>query len=87
LLAALLLASGALSVSHALHQYLHDDGAGANHFCLVCLFAKGQVSAADVALASTLTALFCFCGIRAAESSFLPGIDYRLSPSRAPPRS
>ena len=42
--------SGALSVSHALHESLHHDGAANSHFCLVCLFAKGQVNAAEVAL-------------------------------------
>jgi hypothetical protein len=87
LLAALLLVSATLSVSHALHQSLHRDGAANNHFCLVCSFAKGQVSAADVALASALVVFFCLCGIRAAKPSPLPGFDYRLSPSRAPPRS
>jgi len=87
LLAAILLMSGALSVSHALHESLHHDGAANSHFCLVCLFAKGQVNAAEVALASDPILFCCLYGIGAAKPSPLPDSDYRLSPSRAPPRS
>ena len=87
LLALLLLISGTLSVSHTLHQSLHPDGAGDSHFCLVCLFAKGQVNAADVGLVSAAWAFSFFSAIRLASTSPLPGFDYRLSPSRAPPRS
>jgi hypothetical protein len=85
LLALLLVAAATCSVSHALHQCLHRDSATPDHFCLVCSLATGQVSAADVVVASTL-AVFCWvCGIRVANPSPLPGFDYRFSPSRAPP--
>lgn len=84
LLALLLLISGTLSVSQALHQLLHNDAAG-SHLCLVCLFAKGQVSAADVAVVAALLVLFPLFSPRPANSSPLPSFDYRLSPSRAPP--
>jgi len=87
LLALLLLVSGTLSVCHALHQSLHPDGAGNSHFCLVCLFAKGQVSAADVGVVSAAWVFTLFSAIRLFSTSPLPGFDYRLSPSRAPPRS
>ena len=85
LLAVLMLVASLFSVSHALHQSLHVDGAVSGHVCLLCSFAKGQVSATDVVVALAL-AVFCWvCGIRVAKASPLPGFDYRLSPSRAPP--
>ena len=87
LLAGLLLVCGALSVSNALHQSLHNDAAGSHHLCLVCLFAKGQVSAADVALVAALLVLCPLLSFRAGNPSPLPAFDYRLSPSRAPPAS
>jgi hypothetical protein len=86
-LALLLLVSTAVSVSQALHQTVHHDGGATNHLCLVCLFAKGQVSAAEVGLVAPLAVLGVLCGIRLAGTSCLRGFDYRLSPSRAPPRS
>ena len=85
LLAVLLLVCGILSVSSALHQLLHNDTAGNHHICLVCSFAKGQVSAADVALVAALLVLCPLFGYRASTPSPLPAFDYRLSPSRAPP--
>jgi hypothetical protein len=87
LLVFLLLASGALAVSHALHQSLHNDAAGSHHLCLICLFAKGQVSSADVALAAALLVLCPLLSFRAGNPLPLPAFDYRLSPSRAPPVS
>jgi hypothetical protein len=85
LLALLLLVATAVSVSHALHQSLHQDGAGNGHFCLVCSFAKGQVSAAAVAVVSTVFAICCLWCVRLASTISFLRFDYRLSPSRAPP--
>ena len=87
LLAALLLTAAFLSVSHALHQCLHDEGAANAHVCLVCSLAKGQVSAVPVALWSGVCLLSCLWYFRLISPLPLPGFDYRLSPSRAPPRS
>jgi hypothetical protein len=87
LLALLLLISSTLAVSGALHQLLHNDATGSHHLCLVCLFAKGQVSAADVALVAALLVLCPLFSFRAGNPSPLPAFDYRLSPSRAPPVS
>lgn len=87
LLAVLLLAAAILSVSHALHQCLHDEGAANGHVCLVCSFAKGQLNAAPVALICSVCVFPClwyFCRVNTLP---LPGFDYRLSPSRAPPLS
>jgi hypothetical protein len=85
LLALLLLICGVISVSRALHQLLHNDAAGSHHLCLACSFAKGQISAADVALVAALLVLRLLSCLRAAYPAPLPSFDYRLSPSRAPP--
>ena len=85
LLALLLLVTGTLAVSTALHQALHDDAGGSQHLCLVCMFAKGQVSAADVTLVAALLVLSPLFSFRTGNPSSLAAFDYRLSPSRAPP--
>ncbi len=85
LLALLLLVAGMLSVSQCLHQALHPEGAGSDHSCLVCSLVKGQVSAVSVAAVMALLVLCCFSAVLCARISPLPGFDYRLSPSRAPP--
>jgi hypothetical protein len=83
----LLVVAATLSVSRALHQFLHQDSAAVGHFCLVCAFAKGQVSAAPVAVVSAVL-VFCRLGVVCLIStSPFPGFDYRTSPSRAPPSS
>lgn len=84
-LALLLLVATVFSVSHALHQSLHHNGAGNGHFCLVCSFAKGQVSAAAVAVISAVLVFCCLWGVCQVGTSPFPGFDYRTSPSRAPP--
>ena len=85
LLALLLLISATLAVSGALHQLLHRDTAGSHHLCLVCSFAKGQVSAADVALIAPLLVLCPLFSYLAGAPLPSAVFDYRLSPSRAPP--
>ena len=77
----------ALSVSHTLHQSLHSDGAANSHFCLVCSFAKGQVSAAVVAPVSAMLIFSCLSSFRLADTPRYQGFDYRFSLSRAPPLS
>jgi hypothetical protein len=73
------------SVSHTLHQFLHRDGTGNDHSCLACSLVKGQVSAAAVALISAVLVLSCFWVICLVHTTPFCGIDYRTSPSRAPP--
>ncbi|MEI8041829.1 MAG: hypothetical protein WCL11_10490 [Verrucomicrobiota bacterium] len=85
LLAVLLLVSGTLSVSHALHHSLHSDEGQGSHICLVCSLAKGQVDTVAVATAWTAPFLRCLSDVRTAHTSPPPASDYRLSPSRAPP--
>jgi hypothetical protein len=85
MLALSLLVATTFSVSHALHQLLHHDGVGSDHLCLACAFAKGQVSAAMVALVVAVVAFWCLWAVCLAGASYLQGRDYRVSPSRAPP--
>jgi len=85
LLVFLLLLATTFSISHVLHQSLHHDDAGSGHFCLLCSFAKGQVSAAAVALFLAVLVFCCLWGVCRAIISPFPGFDYRTSPSRAPP--
>jgi hypothetical protein len=85
LLALLLLVVGIISVNHSLHQSLHNDKSANTHFCLFCSFAKGQVNVADVALIAAVRSFFHLCAPRLANPSPFTAVDYRLSPSRAPP--
>jgi hypothetical protein len=85
LLAAILFAATFLSASHTLHQLLHQANSPGGHSCLVCSFVKGQVSAADVGLLVAVLVLSFFCGLRLVSSFWQQTLDYRLSPSRAPP--
>jgi hypothetical protein len=82
-----LLVATACSASQALHQSLHHDSAADSHFCLICFFAKGQVSAAPVVLLSVAAVFYCLGSARPASVPAFSHFDYRLSPSRAPPRS
>ncbi len=79
----LLLVVLALAANPALHHRLH--GNEHDQFCLVCSFAKGQVSAPLVAAVVVLA----FVGV--VLRAVLPRVllisvfDFRPSPSRAPP--
>ncbi len=86
LMALLLLAATLVSVSHALHQSLHRDGSVGAHFCLVCSFAKGQVTGHEGPLALALAVLsLLFCILLAKVSPVPGGLDYCVSRGRAPP--
>ena len=85
LLAVLLLVTTTASASHLLHRALHGNAASPNHNCVICLFAKGQVSTADgVATLAAFVAVFFFT-VSWNSVPALASIDLRLSPSRAPP--
>jgi len=86
LLVVLLLVVAVLSASHLLHQNLHGSSA-ANHPCLICAFANGQVSAVEsVTILTAFVAAF-LCVAALPSNPLLPSSDRRLSPSRAPPVS
>jgi len=85
LLAFLLLFSSALAVSSA-HRQSHDFGrATPGHPCAFCLFTHGQITLSDVSPPSVRVSAVVI-GILAPFHSLVPAsMDYRLSPSRAPP--
>jgi len=84
--ALLLVLAATLSVSHTLHQTLHRDGAVTGHFCLVCSFAKGQVTGPEAAFALALAVLSLLFFIRVIHAALAPGgFDYCVSHGRAPP--
>jgi hypothetical protein len=85
LLALLLLVAATFSASHALHRSLHQGSDANHHLCLLCAFAKGQASAASVALVAFPLFFWSVRGPCFAATLVLPSFDYRLSPSRAPP--
>jgi hypothetical protein len=73
--------------STTLHQAVHADATAPSHHCVITLFAQGQVTAPGAlaaAVAFIAVLLFCLLPFRTAV---LSSLDYRLSPSRAPPRS
>jgi len=85
LFAALLLWSATLAVSSAHSRSHRFDSTAAHQTCVLCLFAHGQVTSADTAVASAPGAAawvdFHSLSVSKRSASF----DYRLSPSRAPP--
>jgi hypothetical protein len=85
LLALLLLIATTASVSHALHQSLHQDGSANSHICLACSFAKGQLSVTATTLLGAVVLFSCLWGIRRITASPSTGFEYRFSLSRAPP--
>ena len=86
LLTLLVILAASISASDTLHSSLHANGSLNHHFCLACAFAAGQVSAVETALALPAL-LLCLLGLlHLAHSALLPAFDYRLAPSRAPPR-
>jgi len=85
LLALVLLFSSVLAVSSA-HRQSHDWGRPTpSHQCVFCLFTHGQITLADVSPPSVRGSAVVI-GIVALFHSAIPAsMDYRLSPSRAPP--
>ena len=86
LLAAFFLLFGTASVNHSLHKFFHSESA-VSHSCVICHFAKGQITAANLAPVAAIF-VFYFPGLTfLAKSPALSAVDIRLSPSRAPPVS
>jgi hypothetical protein len=75
----------ALSASHALHQYFHEDGGAKDHICLACSIANGQVNAAAVVLVSAMLTCGYLWSVLPVDILPFSVFDYRVSLSRAPP--
>jgi len=85
LMLVLWLGTAALAASPQLHQRLHKDSKNATHECLVTLLSKSQLLAGGAG-SFVLALIPIFFGLLVtAESFHFTIIDYRLSPSRAPP--
>lgn len=86
LLAGLVLFAAILSSSPSLHEQFHQNSSSPSHACVVCLFAQGHLSVAEVGIVAVgmAAALSFFC--KPISSAIFSSVDYRLSPSRAPPR-
>ena len=85
LMLVLWLGTAALAASPQLHHLLHKDSKSATHECLVTLLSKSQLLAGGAAT-FVLALIPVFFGLLLiAESSHFSIIEYRLSPSRAPP--
>jgi hypothetical protein len=83
---ALVLTLGALAVSPSLHQRVHTDRARPDHFCLICAFAGGQVSATDTTSVLAVASIFFVYGVFFRETRLVSLLDFYFSPNRAPPR-
>jgi len=84
-LSLLLLLAVVVSASPVLHETLHAGTNANSHLCLACSLAQGQVGSTELALVSAVLVLGLELGRRLCETQLLPAVDYRLSPSRAPP--
>src|SRR2546430_11439937 len=85
LMLGLWLGATALATSPQLHHRLHKDSQSPTHECLVTFFSKGYLfGAAEGNFVLPLIPLF-FGLLLIAELSHFSILEYRLSPSRAPP--
>lgn len=85
LMLVLWLGTTALAASPQLHHLLHKDSKSATHECLVTLLSKSQLLAGSAATFVLALVPIFFGLLLIAESSHFSIIEYRLSPSRAPP--
>lgn len=85
LMLALWLAMGVVSVSPALHQWLHDDSKSGKHECLISYLTKGHVLSGASDGVVLLVDPVCIVAPAPAGLTMVSSAEYRLSPSRAPP--
>jgi hypothetical protein len=74
-----------LVASPALHHALHHDSNDSDHGCLVTLFAKGQLSEAELAPVFTFIAAFVVGAVLLPSAQPRALFQHRFSASRAPP--
>jgi hypothetical protein len=84
---ALFLTLQLFAASGSLHRAIHSDASAPSHHCVITLLSQGQLNTPEVftsGLVFVAALLFFLPPLHATLSS---SIDYRLSPSRAPPVS
>jgi len=79
------LGTATLAVSPQLHQKLHKDSKSASHECVVTLLSKSHLLAGGGGSVLLVLIPVFFGLLLVAESFHFSVIDFRLSPSRAPP--
>ena len=79
------LGTAALAASPELHHRLHKDSRNVTHECLITLVSKGHLLAGGTGFLPLISIPVFFGLLFIAESFHLTPVDYRLSPSRAPP--
>ena len=85
LLAMFVLGALVFAASPSLHHRLHQDAGHDEHVCAVCLFASGQINAAETLVAVAGLVLAFGWSFTWSLNSALTQADLRLAPSRAPP--
>ena len=75
----------AFASSGPLHKAIHPDADSSDHHCAITMLAQGQVDTPVVWLGlAAFAAALIFC-LPPLNSEAFSSVDYRLSPSRAPP--
>lgn len=74
-----------LASDPALHKLIHSDADSARHHCAITLFAHGNVSAADTSATIAVFVAALLFSLPILQSAILSRLDFRVSPSRAPP--
>jgi len=85
LMLSLWLGTSALAASPQLHHWFHKDSKSVTHECLVTLLSKSHLLASSGGVALLIAAPVFFGLLLTGELFSFTSIDYRLSPSRAPP--
>lgn len=83
---ALFLTLQVFAASNSLHKIIHRDAGTPGHQCVLTVIAQGQVNAPAAGPGvAVLVAALLFC-LSSPIAAVFSSVDYRLSPSRAPPR-
>jgi hypothetical protein len=75
----------AATVSGRIHGWLHADASSLNHACVLTLLSKGQLAVGAVVEPIPLPPALALERAVQLGSQWLPAVDRRVSPSRAPP--
>jgi hypothetical protein len=75
----------ALAASPQLHSLLHQDSQSPTHHCFITQLQRHSVLAGSAPVTAPAAPPVQVQAIARAEPQFLASINYRLSPSRAPP--
>lgn len=74
------------AASSGLHHSLHADSTAPGHTCVLTLLAQGQFDVPAVGLTSFVVMLGFLFSLPAFHAATVSPFDYRLAPTRGPPR-